>query len=170
MKLSPTSDLLTPIYDGFREDYFLAWLEDYGIFCIPNFVATVQEGRLVLRLLAHKFEHRTRFADYAILYRSNHLSRVFEEQLRTHKVPYTAYELPPEKLGAQETARLLGVSEEQVFKTIVVVREGKGAKDRVKMLPQIAIQGLRQQIAIAREQHKRDLAEGSGEVGLPNKS
>ena len=53
MKLSPTSDLLTPIYDGFREDYFLAWLEDYGVFCIPNFVATVQEGRLVLRLLAH---------------------------------------------------------------------------------------------------------------------
>ena len=39
--------------------------------------------------LAHKFENRTRFADYAILYRSNHLSRVFEEQLRTHKVPYT---------------------------------------------------------------------------------
>jgi len=44
---------------------------------------------VVLRLLAHKFEHNSRFADYAILYRSNHLSRVFEEQLRTHKVPYT---------------------------------------------------------------------------------
>jgi ATP-dependent DNA helicase Rep len=44
---------------------------------------------VVLRLLAHKFEHRTRFADYAILYRSNHLSRVFEEQLREQKVPYT---------------------------------------------------------------------------------
>jgi ATP-dependent DNA helicase Rep len=44
---------------------------------------------VVLRLLGHKFENRTRFADYAILYRSNHLSRVFEEQLRIHKVPYT---------------------------------------------------------------------------------
>jgi ATP-dependent DNA helicase Rep len=44
---------------------------------------------VVLRLLAHKFEHNARFADYAILYRSNHLSRVFEEQLRMHKVPYT---------------------------------------------------------------------------------
>jgi ATP-dependent DNA helicase Rep len=44
---------------------------------------------VVLRLLAHKFEHRTRFADYAILYRSNHLSRVFEQQLREQKVPYT---------------------------------------------------------------------------------
>jgi ATP-dependent DNA helicase Rep len=44
---------------------------------------------VILRLLAHKFENNTRFSDYAILYRSNHLSRVFEEQLRTHKVPYT---------------------------------------------------------------------------------
>ncbi len=44
---------------------------------------------VVMRLLGHKFEHRTRFADYAILYRSNHLSRVFEEQLRAQKVPYT---------------------------------------------------------------------------------
>ncbi len=44
---------------------------------------------VVLRLLAHKFEHNTRFADYAILYRSNHLSRGFEEQLRAQNVPYT---------------------------------------------------------------------------------
>ena len=44
---------------------------------------------VVLRLSAHKFEHRTRFADYAILYRSNHLSRPFEEQLRAQNIPYT---------------------------------------------------------------------------------
>jgi ATP-dependent DNA helicase Rep len=44
---------------------------------------------VVLRLSAHKFEHRTRYSDYAILYRSNHLSRVFEEQLRTQNIPYT---------------------------------------------------------------------------------
>ena len=44
---------------------------------------------VVLKLMSHKFEHRTRFSDYAILYRSNHLSRVFEEQLRAQRVPYT---------------------------------------------------------------------------------
>ena len=44
---------------------------------------------VIIRLLAHKFEHNTRFSDYAILYRSNHLSRTFEEQLRGQKVPYT---------------------------------------------------------------------------------
>lgn len=44
---------------------------------------------IVMRMLAHKFEYRTRFSDYAILYRSNHLSRIFEEQLRAQNVPYT---------------------------------------------------------------------------------
>ncbi|MDQ3267486.1 MAG: UvrD-helicase domain-containing protein [Pseudomonadota bacterium] len=44
---------------------------------------------VVMRLLAHKFEYNTLFSDYAILYRSNHLSRTFEEQLRGQKVPYT---------------------------------------------------------------------------------
>jgi ATP-dependent DNA helicase Rep len=44
---------------------------------------------VVLKLLAHKYEYGTRFSDYAILYRSNHLSRIFEEQLRSQNVPYT---------------------------------------------------------------------------------
>ena len=44
---------------------------------------------VVMKLMAHKFEHRTRYSDYAILYRSNHLSRAFEEQLRAQRVPYT---------------------------------------------------------------------------------
>ncbi len=44
---------------------------------------------VVMKLMAHKFEHKTQFSDYAILYRSNYLSRVFEEQLRAQRVPYT---------------------------------------------------------------------------------
>jgi len=44
---------------------------------------------VVLRLAAHKFEHKTKYSDYAILYRSNHLSRGFEEQLRAQNIPYT---------------------------------------------------------------------------------
>lgn len=44
---------------------------------------------VVLKLMAHKFEHRTKYADYAILYRGNHQSRILEEKLREHKVPYT---------------------------------------------------------------------------------
>jgi ATP-dependent DNA helicase Rep len=43
---------------------------------------------VVRRLLGHKFEHRTQFSDYAILYRGNHQSRPFEAALRAHAVPY----------------------------------------------------------------------------------
>ena len=53
---------------------------------------------------------------------TNNITRMLDAK----KIPYTAYELPAEKLGAVETARLLGVPLEQVFKTIVVKREGKG--------------------------------------------
>jgi Cys-tRNA(Pro)/Cys-tRNA(Cys) deacylase len=41
-------------------------------------------------------------------------------------IPYTAYELPAEKLGAREAARILNVPPGEVFKTIVITREGKG--------------------------------------------
>ena len=43
---------------------------------------------VVMKLQAHKFEHRTRYDDYAILYRGNHQGRVFEQQLRHHRIPY----------------------------------------------------------------------------------
>ena len=43
---------------------------------------------VVNRLLAHKFQHRGRFSDYAILYRSNHQARLFEEVLRGARAPY----------------------------------------------------------------------------------
>jgi len=52
----------------------------------------------------------------------NNVTRMLEQ----HHIPYTAYDLPREKLGALETARLLGVPPERVFKTIVVVRPGRG--------------------------------------------
>ena len=43
--------------------------------------------------------------------------------LDAHKIPYTIFETPAEKLGALETARFLEVEPDSVFKTIVVTRE-----------------------------------------------
>ena len=43
--------------------------------------------------------------------------------LDSHKIPYRAYELSPEKRGAQETARLLDADPAAIFKTIVVLRD-----------------------------------------------
>ena len=52
----------------------------------------------------------------------NNVTRLLDQL----KIPYTAFELPPEKLGAMETAQFLGVAPELVYKSIVVSREGKG--------------------------------------------
>jgi ATP-dependent DNA helicase Rep len=40
------------------------------------------------RLAAHRFERRTKFSDYAILYRGNHQARALEQQLRAQNIPY----------------------------------------------------------------------------------
>jgi len=53
---------------------------------------------------------------------TNNITRMLEAK----KIPFQAYELPAEKLGAVETARILGAPLERVYKTIVVLREGKG--------------------------------------------
>ncbi|HEB57662.1 MAG TPA: ATP-dependent DNA helicase Rep, partial [Gammaproteobacteria bacterium] len=44
--------------------------------------------RIVAELLHHRFQKGTRFGDYAILYRGNHQSRLFEKQLMLHNIPY----------------------------------------------------------------------------------
>jgi len=43
--------------------------------------------------------------------------------LDSRKISYVSYDLPPEKLGAVETARYLGVDPILVYKTIVILRE-----------------------------------------------
>jgi ATP-dependent DNA helicase Rep len=43
---------------------------------------------VVTRLQAHRLTHQGKWSDYAILYRSNHLARLFEQQLRDQRIPY----------------------------------------------------------------------------------
>lgn len=47
-----------------------------------------EADKVVAALLHHKFTNRTRFDDYAILYRGNFQSRVFEKVLRENRIPY----------------------------------------------------------------------------------
>ena len=50
----------------------------------------------------------------------------------------------------------------------IVVRDGKGAKDRVTMLPQGLAGPLQAHLRRVRELHARDLARGCGDVELPH--
>lgn len=43
---------------------------------------------VVADLINHKLRNRTFYGDYAILYRGNHQSRIFEKVLRHHGIPY----------------------------------------------------------------------------------
>ncbi len=49
----------------------------------------------------------------------NNVTRLLDQR----KIPYQAFELPTEKLGARETAELLGIDPALVYKTIVVTRD-----------------------------------------------
>ncbi len=47
-----------------------------------------EAGRVVSQLLAQRFNQGGDFGQYAILYRGNHQSRIFEKLLREHNIPY----------------------------------------------------------------------------------
>jgi integron integrase len=50
----------------------------------------------------------------------------------------------------------------------VLVRDGKGAKDRVSMLPASLVEPLKRQLQVAKLLHDADVAAGYGEVELPD--
>lgn len=50
----------------------------------------------------------------------------------------------------------------------IMVRDGKGAKDRVTMLPEALIEPLNKHLVKVKALHERDLGEGYGEVSMPH--
>jgi len=52
----------------------------------------------------------------------NNVTRLLDQR----EIPYSAFQLPDEKLGAVEAARFLGAPPKQVYKTIVVKRIARG--------------------------------------------
>ncbi len=53
-------------------------------------------------------------------------------------------------------------------KAEIIIRDGKGAEDRVTMLPKKLIEPLQAQLVYAQTMHQRDLSAGYGEVELPH--
>ena len=56
------------------------------VLCCPD--EQGEATQVIADLISHKLRHRTTYGDYAILYRGNHQSRVFEKVLRHHGIPY----------------------------------------------------------------------------------
>ena len=62
----------------------------------------------------------------------------------------------------------LRVKDIDLTKCELVIREGKGRKDRVTMLADSIVRPLEMHLREVREQHERDLRAGAGTVALPN--
>jgi Cys-tRNA(Pro)/Cys-tRNA(Cys) deacylase len=74
------------------------------------------------------FATGSRYNDFMSI--ANNVTRLLDSR----KIPYTVFELSAEKHGALETAAMLGVPPEIVFKTIVVTRE-KPKKPLLAVIP-----------------------------------
>lgn len=55
---------------------------------LPCKDADHEAERIVGEIISLQFKHRDEYADYAVLYRSNHQSRPLEKALRHHHIPY----------------------------------------------------------------------------------
>ncbi|PTN11583.1 integron integrase [Nitrosomonas aestuarii] len=62
----------------------------------------------------------------------------------------------------------LRVKDVELTRQEIVVRDGKGGKDRVTMLPDSLLEAMRHQLAKRREWHENDLKMGKADVWLPN--
>jgi integrase len=49
----------------------------------------------------------------------------------------------------------------------IILRDGKGGRDRRTMVPNFLVEELRKQIAKVAELHREDLSSGAGQVNLP---
>lgn len=61
----------------------------------------------------------------------NNITRLLDAR----QVAYQVFELPPNRHSAEETAELLGVPSDHVYKTLVVLREARGKKPLLVMVP-----------------------------------
>ena len=68
----------------------------------------------------------------------------------------------------QQEALRLRVKDVELQRREVAVRQGKGGKDRVTVLPENLVLPLRQQMASSKALHDADLSAGFGQVWLPD--
>ncbi len=62
----------------------------------------------------------------------------------------------------------LRVKDVELTRREIIVRDGKGGKDRVTMLPDSLLDAMRAQLALRRQWHEQDLALGKVDVWLPD--
>jgi integron integrase len=62
----------------------------------------------------------------------------------------------------------LRVKDVELTRREIIVRDGKGGKDRVTIVPDSLLEAMRAQLALRRQWHEQDLALGKADVWLPD--
>lgn len=72
----------------FEKQLWSALGEGRKLQVMPCNNADVEVQNVISEILSLKFKHRAAYGDFAILYRGNHQSRLFESRLREQNIPY----------------------------------------------------------------------------------
>ena len=121
---------------------------------------TAEADRVVSELQVHRFKHRTRWGDYAILYRSNHQARQLERALREQNVPYTL-------TGGQSFFDRVEIKDALAYLRLIVNPDDDTAFLRIVNTPRRQIgPGTLEKLALYARRRGISLTDATGEVGL----
>lgn len=112
-----------------------------------------------------KVDRVTRQPKVPVVLSKQEVQRVLSSAAREHQLPLRL--MYGTGLRLMELLRLR-VKDVDLERRQIVVRGGKGGKDRVTMLPESLLAELRAQLETNRLRHRRELAEGAGAVSLPD--
>ncbi len=147
------SKLLNQVRDAIRvrhysirtEQAYLSWIKEYILFHNKRHPAEMGERRDKAKVKSKKVKVKSRFPFFLF--------------------PFTF--LLDTGLRLLECLRLR-VKDIDFAYNQITVRDGKGGKDRVTMLPESLKEPLRKHLAGVKAIHQKDLKEGVGEVYLPH--
>jgi integron integrase len=179
------------------EKAYLGWIKRFITFCGTENLADVEETRIrayvsdlavsgnvaastqkqalsaLLFLYERVFGKELGFLDIHRSDKAQRLPVVFSQQEVARLAPLFSgqnrlmFDLMYGAGLRHKECRRLRIKDIEFDQLQIFVRDGKGEKDRVTVLPQVAIPALQRQIETVRLRHQADLQEGFGEVYLP---
>ena len=116
--------------------------------------------KVVGELIGHRFKTGADFKDYAILYRGNHQSRVFEKCLREHSIPYRLS-------GGTSFFALTEIKDIMAYLRVIVNPDDDPAFLRIVNTPrrELGVSTI-EKLSVYAQQRQQSLFAASFEIGL----
>ncbi len=119
-----------------------------------------EANRIATEIHQHKFLNQTKFSDYAVMYRSNHQSRIIEKALREYQIPY-------QLSGGTSFFSRSEVKDILAYLKLLVNHADDGAVLRIANVPRREIgPATLEKLSAYAQQRETSLFEASFELGL----